>query len=353
MKALYEEAIGLLQKLISIESFSKTEDKTADAIEAFLKEKGIISNRYRNNVWAVNKYFDSTKQTILLNSHHDTVKPNKHYTRDPFAPTIEDGKLYGLGSNDAGGPLVSLLACFLHFYDKADLKFNIVYAASAEEEISGVNGIEALLPKLGPIHSGIVGEPTKMEIAIAEKGLLVIDCVSHGKPGHAAREEGDNAIYKALKAIEWFRTYTFPKVSPSLGAVKMSVTMINAGLQHNVVPETCSFTVDIRTTDQYSNTEALAIIEQHVTCSVNARSMRLNASSIHKDHPLVQAGIALNKNLYGSPTTSDKALMSFPTIKMGPGDSARSHSADEFIYVSEIEEGIATYIQLLNKLNTL
>ena len=353
MKALEEEAIQLLQKLISIESFSKTEDKTADAIEEFLMEKGIITYRYLNNVWAGNKYFDGTKQTLLLNSHHDTVKPNKQYSRDPFAPVIEEGKLFGLGSNDAGGPLVSLLACFLHFHDRSDLHFNLIYAATAEEEISGRNGVEALLPKLGTIHCGIVGEPTKMEIAIAEKGLLVIDCVTHGKPGHAARDEGENAIYLAMKDIEWFRTYQFPKVSESLGPVKMTVSMISAGIQHNIVPDTCSFTVDIRTTDVYSNAEALAVIEQHVTCSVQARSVRLNASSIHLDHPLVRAGIALNKNLYGSPTTSDQAVMTFPTIKMGPGDSARSHSADEFIYVSEIEEGIETYIQLLNKFNTL
>jgi acetylornithine deacetylase len=353
MKALYEEAIGLLQKLISIESFSKTEDKTADVIQAFLQVKGIPANRYLHNVWAVNKHFNPAKQTILLNSHHDTVKPNQHYTRDPFEPVIGNGKLYGLGSNDAGGPLVSLLACFLHFYEKQDLNFNLIYAASAEEETSGKNGIEALLPILGTIDAGIVGEPTKMDIAIAEKGLLVIDCVAHGKPGHAARDEGENAIYLAMKDINWFKTFSFPKVSDSLGPVKMTVTMINAGIQHNMIPETCSFTVDIRTTDQYSNAEALAIIEQHVTCSVQARSMRLNASSISKVHPLVIAGLALNKNVYGSPTTSDQALMPFPTIKMGPGDSARSHSADEFIYVSEIEEGIETYIQLLQTLNSL
>ncbi|MDQ3016185.1 MAG: M20 family metallo-hydrolase [Bacteroidota bacterium] len=353
MKTFQEEAIALLQKLISLESFSKTEDRTADAIEAFLKEKGIATQRYLNNVWASNKYFDEAKQTLLLNSHHDTVKPNSQYTRDPFAPVIENGKIFGLGSNDAGGPLVSLLACFLHFYDRSDLNFNLIYAATAEEEISGKNGVEAILPKLSTIHCGIVGEPTKMEIAIAEKGLLVIDCVAHGIAGHAARDEGENAIYLAMKDMEWFRTFAFPKVSETLGPVKMTVSMISAGIQHNIVPGTCAFTVDIRTTDEYSNAEALHIIEQNVTCSVVARSLRLNASSIPEDDPLVIAGITLGIKLYGSPTTSDQAVMHFPTIKMGPGDSARSHTADEFIYLSEIEDGIHTYINLLNKFNTL
>lgn len=353
MKALQEEAITLLQKLISIESFSKTEDKTADAIEAFLKEKGMATHRYLNNVWAMNKHFDDTRKTLLLNSHHDTVRPNSHYTRDPFAPDIENGKLFGLGSNDAGGSLVSLLACFLHFYDRSDLHFNLIFAATAEEEISGVNGVEAILPFLGTIHGGIVGEPTRMEIAIAEKGLLVIDCITQGVPGHAARDEGENAIYLAMKDIEWFRTFAFPKVSIMLGPVKMTVSMIHAGIQHNIVPGTCSFTVDIRTTDEYSNAEALHLIEKNVTCSVKSRSLRLNASSISKDHPLVKAGEELEIKMYGSPTTSDQAVMNFPTIKMGPGDSARSHTADEFIYLSEIGEGIHTYINLLNKYNTL
>jgi acetylornithine deacetylase len=353
MKALQIEAIKLLQQLISIESYSKTEDKTADAIEAFLNERGIGSQKYLNNVWAVNKYFDPSKQTLLLNSHHDTVKPSSQYTRNPFTPTIENGKLFGLGSNDAGGPLVSLLACFLYFYNRSDLHFNLIYAATAEEEISGINGVEAILPMLGRIACGIVGEPTKMDIAIAEKGLLVIDCETHGISGHAARSEGKNAIYLAMKDIEWFRTFAFPKVSETLGPVKMTVSMIHAGIQHNIVPETCTFTVDIRTTDDYSNAATLSIIEQHVTCSVKARSLRLNASAIHKNHLLVMAGSALNKDLFGSPTTSDQALMNFPTIKMGPGDSARSHTADEFIGISEIEQGIETYIKLLNKFNTL
>jgi len=351
MKALKEEVITLLQKLITIESFSKTEDKTADAILSFLQSKGVKANRMLNNVWAPNKHYDKNKPTVLLNSHHDTVKPNAHYTRNPFEPTIEDGKLFGLGSNDAGGPLVTLLASFLYFYNKPDLNFNLVYAATAEEEISGKNGVEILLPELGQIYFGIVGEPTKMDIAIAEKGLLVIDCVVNGIAGHAAREEGENAIYKALKDIEWFRTFEFPKKSETLGPVKMTVTIINAGTQHNIVPATCNFTVDIRTTDMYPNQDVLEIISQNVSCQINPRSTRLNSSSVSKDHPLLKAGISLGCKLYGSPTTSDQALMKFSTFKMGPGDSARSHTADEFIYIHEIEQGIERYIQLLNNFN--
>jgi acetylornithine deacetylase len=353
MKPALDEIIALLQKLISMESFSKTEDKTAGALELFLKNKGIPANRFLNNVWALNKYYAPSKPTILLNSHHDTVKPNTLYTKDPFEPVIENGKLYGLGSNDAGGALVSLLSCFLYFYDKKDLNFNLVYAASAEEEISGKNGVGALLPKLGAIDFGIVGEPTHMNIAVSEKGLLVIDCVAKGVSGHAAREEGDNAIYKALKDLEWFRTFSFPKTSETLGPVKMTVSMIQAGTQHNVVPDRCSFTVDIRTTDAFSNLEVLEIIRQHVSCEIQPRSLRLNPSFVNNNHPMVLAGTTLGRKLYGSPTLSDQALMNFPTFKMGPGDSARSHTADEFIFLNEIEEGIELYIQLLNNFNAL
>lgn len=353
MKDIKEEVILLLQKLITIESFSKKENKTADAIEEFLKNKNIVTDRYLNNVSVKNKYYATSKPTILLNSHHDTVKPNAQYTKNPFEPIIENGKLYGLGSNDAGGPLVSLLACFLHFYNKTDLKFNLIFAATAEEEISGKNGIEILLPKLGDIYFGIVGEPTKMDIAIAEKGLLVIDCVAQGISGHSAREEGENAIYKAIKDIEWFRTFNFPETSETLGPVKMTVSMIQAGLQHNIVPDSCSFTVDIRTTDLYSNEEVLKVIKQHISSTINPRSIRLNSSSVDKNHPMLYAGKLLQRNLYGSPTTSDQALMSFSTFKMGPGDSARSHTADEFIYINEIEEGIDLYIQLLTNYNLL
>ncbi len=307
--------------------------------------------RSGNNIWVMSRHFDPSKQTLLLNSHHDTVKPNPGYTRDPFTATLEDGKLYGLGSNDAGGPLVALIGAFLSLSERTDLNYNLVLAATAEEEISGANGIESLWPKLPRIDFAIVGEPTGTDVAIAEKGLLVIDCVSHGKAGHAAREEGDNAIYRAMKDIEWFRTFQFPKISSTLGHVKMSVTIINAGQAHNQVPANCSFTVDIRVTDAYTLEEVLDTVKQHVACDVTPRSLRLRPSGIAAEHPLVRAAKATERKLYGSPTASDQALIPVPSMKMGPGDSARSHSADEFIHVSEIESGIHTYIQLLEALN--
>jgi acetylornithine deacetylase len=344
-----KEIIELLQQLISIPSFSKEEDKTADVIESFLKQKGVVVKRHLNNVWATNKYYVSAKPTILLNSHHDTVKPNQGYTKDPFKAGIEDGKLYGLGSNDAGGALVSLLATFLHFYDK-QLAYNLIFAASAEEEISGKNGIEALLPIIGKIDFAIVGEPTQMQLAIAEKGLMVLDCIAYGKSGHAAREEGINAISMAMKDIDWFNTFQFPKISPLLGPVKMSVTVINGGTQHNVVPGTCTFTVDVRVNECYTNEEVLEIISKNVECGIKARSLRLKSSFIAEEHPIVKAGKALGLKVYGSPTISDRALMPFPSLKVGPGDSARSHIADEFIYVEEIDKGIELYINMLNKL---
>jgi acetylornithine deacetylase len=347
---LFGNAINLLKQLINIPSFSRDEERTADAIEQFLIAGGVTIHRKLNNVWAFNKYFDQAKPTILLNSHHDTVKPNPGYTRDPFEARIEDGKLYGLGSNDAGGCLVSLIAVFLSFYERKDLNYNFCLAATAEEEISGVNGIELILPELGKLEFAIVGEPTGMQLAIAEKGLMVLDCVAHGKAGHAAREEGENAIYKAIKDIEWFRTYRFPKESELFGPVKMSVTIINAGSQHNVVPAECKFTVDVRVTDAYRNEEVLEIIRQNVTSEVTPRSVRLKPSKIDKDHPVVQAGIALGRTTYGSPTTSDQALLDIPSLKMGPGDSARSHTADEFVYVEEIKEGITLYIKMLENI---
>lgn len=349
-ETLVDDSIELLKKLIGIPSFSKEEDKTALAIEEFLKERDVKIHRRLNNIWAYNKFFDSAKPTILLNSHHDTVKPNPGYTRDPFAADVEENILYGLGSNDAGGCLVSLLAAFLYFYDKKDLKYNLCIALTAEEEISGQNGLELIIPELGELEFAIVGEPTLMNMAIAEKGLMVLDCISHGKAGHAAREEGDNAIYKALKDIEWFRTYKFAKKSELFGPVKMSVTIIEAGSQHNVVPAVCRFTVDVRVTDAYRNEEVLNIIRQNVSSEVKARSTRLKPSSIRKDHPIVEAGLALKRTTYGSPTTSDQALLDIPSLKMGPGDSARSHMADEFIYIDEIREGIDLYIKLLLKI---
>jgi len=347
IEQLQNDSFELLKKLISIQSFSKEEDKTAEAIEQFLQERGIKTHRKLNNIWAYNKHFDAAKPTLLLNSHHDTVKPNSGYTRDPYDAAVEDEKLFGLGSNDAGGCLVSLIGTFLYFFEQEGLSYNICLAATAEEEISGNDGLECVLPDLGELEFAIVGEPTQMNLAIAERGLLVLDCTSVGKAGHAAREEGDNAIYKALSDIEWFRNYRFSKVSEVFGPLKMTVTIINAGSQHNVVPATCTFTVDVRVTDSYTNEEVLKIIRTNVTCDVKPRSIRLKPSSIDKGHPLVQSGIALGRTTYGSPTTSDQALLSIPSVKVGPGDSGRSHMADEFIFVKEIAEGIELYVAML------
>jgi acetylornithine deacetylase len=347
---LYQEALSLLRHLIATPSFSKEENHTAAIVNAFLDQHGVATNRKINNVWARNKHFDPSKPTILLNSHHDTVKPNSGYKRDPFEARIEDGKLYGLGSNDAGGCLVSLIATFLYFYNREGLKYNFCLAATAEEEISGVNGLELIIPDLGELDFGIVGEPTLMQLAIAEKGLMVLDCTAHGKAGHAAREEGENALYKAVDDINWFRTFRFPKESDIFGPIKMSVTIINAGSQHNVVPATCTFTVDVRVTDAYRNEEVLEIIKEHVVSDVKPRSIRLKPSSIDKNHPIVQAGISLGRTTYGSPTTSDQSLLDIPSLKIGPGDSARSHTADEFIYIDEIREGIELYIKMLEQI---
>lgn len=350
IEGLAADAIELLKKLIATPSFSKEEKETAEIINQFLGSKGVITESYLNNIYAYNKYFDESKPTILLNSHHDTVRPNKGYTLDPFAPVEKDGRLYGLGSNDAGGCLVSLLATFINFYHHPGLKYNLLIAATAEEEISGHNGVEILLPRLPKIDFGIVGEPTLLNMAVAEKGLLVLDCTSHGRAGHAAREEGDNAIYKAVKDIEWFMDYRYDKVSNLLGPMKMSVTIINAGSQHNVVPHECRFTVDVRVNELYTFEEVLDIIRKNVQCDVQPRSSRLRSTYIPVDHPLIQAGIELGRSCYGSPTTSDKALMNFPVLKMGPGDSARSHTADEYIYINEIGEGIEMYTRLLEKI---
>lgn len=353
---LNEDAVSLLKSLIATPSFSKEEDKTADILCHFFAEKGIPHFRVGNNVYAFNTFFDESKPTILLNSHHDTVKPNKDYTLDPFLPLEKDGKLYGLGSNDAGGCLVSLAATFLYYYEQQNLKYNIVFAASAEEEISGRNGIELLLqtPAFNPPGRNwafaIVGEPTQMQMAVAEKGLLVLDCTATGKAGHAARNEGENAIYKAIKDIEWFSSYRFPKVSDLLGPVKMSVTVINTeNKAHNVVPSHCSFVVDIRVNELYTFNEILDIINTNTNCNAQPRSTRMRSSSISLDHPIVKAGLDLGRTYYGSPTTSDKALIPFASLKMGPGDSARSHTADEFIFVEEIKQGIPLYIALLEK----
>lgn len=348
---LHADAVSLLTQLIQTPSFSKEEDKTAEILCAFLQEKGIAYSRVGNNVYALNKFFNEKKPTILLNSHHDTVKPNPKYTKGPFDPVVEDGKLFGLGSNDAGGCLVSLIAVFVHYYDQQNLKYNLIVAATAEEEISGTGGIELTLPHLPAIDCAIVGEPTQMQMAVAERGLMVLDCISHGKAGHAARNEGENALYKAIKDIEWFQTYQFEKVSDLLGASKMTVTVIETvNKAHNVIPAVCKFVVDTRINELYSFEEVVKLIQQHVQCEVKPRSTRLRSTSIALDHPLVRAGLELDRTYYGSPTTSDKALMPFPSLKMGPGDSARSHTADEYIYIDEIKEGIELYIQLLNQL---
>lgn len=349
LNILQRDAVGLLKELIATPSFSKEEEKTAGIIAKFFAEKDIAATWVGNNIFALNKQFDEQKPTILLNSHHDTVKPNLQYTKDPFSPIEEDGKLFGLGSNDAGGCLVSLIATFLYFYDRPDLKYNIIIAATAEEEISGTGGIEYTLKYLPKIDSAIVGEPTQMQMAVAERGLMVLDCISHGKAGHAARNEGENAIYKAIKDIEWFRNYQFDKVSELLGPSRMNVTIIETeNKAHNVVPAVCKFIVDTRINELYSFEEVLDIIKANVNCEIKPRSTRLRSTSIALDHPLVRAGLDLGRNYYGSPTTSDKALMPFPALKIGPGDSARSHTADEYIYIDEIKKGIELYIQLLN-----
>jgi acetylornithine deacetylase len=350
MKSSPEEFIALLQKLVATPSFSREEANTALIIEKFFTTKSIESKRFRNNVIVKNLHYDDTKPTILLNSHHDTVRPNGSWRKDPFTPTVLNGKLYGLGSNDAGGSLVALIAAFLELYDREDMKYNVLLAATAEEEVSGKNGLELVLSKLGAIEFAIVGEPTKMQMATAEKGLMVLDCVSHGKAGHAARNEGENAIYKGMQDIAWFKDFQFEHTSELLGEVKMSVTMIEAGTQHNVVPDQCKYVVDVRSTDAYTNEEILDIIRSNIGSEVIPRSTRLQPSGLPKDHLLLQCARALGWKTYGSPTLSDQALMSFPSIKIGPGDSARSHTADEYIEIQELKDGIVGYNNLLNKI---
>lgn len=347
MNTLKHKAIELLKQLIATPSLSKEEDKTAAILANFLKEEGVDMHQHLNNVWAVNKHFDPAKQTLMLNSHHDTVKPNNGYTKPPFAPIVEKGKLFGLGSNDAGGPLVSLIATFLHFYEHQNLNYNLLLACTAEEEISGKNGIVEVMKVVPAPALAIIGEPTLMNMAIAEKGLMVLECTAHGKAGHSARNEGENAIYKALKDIEWIQSFQFPKQSKMLGPVKMTTTIINAGSQHNVVPDACHFTIDVRTTDAYSNEETLSIIAEQLQSAINPKSLRLNPSSIEIKHPLVQAGVKAGMTTYGSPTLSDQSLINISSLKLGPGDSARSHTPDEFIFLAEIEEGIEKYIELL------
>lgn len=345
-----DKYIELLKSLIIVPSLSQNEKEAAEVIRQFLINSKVKFDSKANNTWVRNRYWEDGLPVILLNSHIDTVKPASGYTRDPYSPDVEDGVLFGLGSNDAGGSLVTLLAVFMHFNLIENLPFNLIYAATAEEEISGTNGLVSILSELGPISLAIVGEPTQMQMAIAEKGLMVLDCTAHGKSGHAAREEGENAIYKAMGDIEKIRQFSFEKVSAILGSVKMSVTIINAGSQHNVVPDVCSFVVDVRTNEYYSNQQAWEILDQLIDSDVKPRSFRLNSSGIPVNHPIVQRGISLGLNYYGSPTTSDQAVIPYPSIKIGPGDSARSHTADEYISISEIEEGFSIYIDLLTDL---
>ncbi len=349
-KELYNKAIELLKALIQTPSFSGEEDKTAELISRWLKDYKIDSKRLNNNIWATNKHFDPSRPTILLNSHHDTVKPNKGYTNDPFKVKVESGKLYGLGSNDAGGCLVSLMALFVHYYHRTDLKHNLVLAVTGEEENSGENGLSSILDLLPNISFEIVGEPTEMHLAIAEKGLLVLDGYASGISGHVAHENNENAIYNAIEDIIWINNYEFPKVSETLGKVKMSVTQINAGEQHNVVPSECHFVVDIRVTDKYQNNEVFEIVNTNTRSKMVARSFRLNSSFIDQRSPIVLAGIKAGRRTYGSPTASDQAIINCPSLKLGPGVSTRSHSADEFIYLAEIEEGITLYIEILNQI---
>ncbi len=347
----HDAVITLLKQLIATPSFSREEAATADLIQEFLEKGGVQTHRSGNNIWSIHPDFKEGRPTLLLNSHHDTVKPNQSYTRDPFEPSIEDGRLYGLGSNDAGGALVAMLGAFLDSCSGSTGGFNLVMAATAEEEISGKNGIESILPLLPPIDMGIVGEPTLLQAAVAEKGLMVLDCVAHGKPGHAARNEGENAIYKAMEDINWFKNYQFPNESSHLGPIRMSVTVVEAGTQHNVVPDRCQFVVDVRTTDAYTLEETLSIIQKNVASVVTPRSMRLRPSNLPTGHPLDKTIDQLRIEKYGSPTLSDQALLTCPSVKIGPGDSARSHSADEFIYLDEIIAGVEMYKNILSNLS--
>ncbi len=340
------EAVELLKELIAIPSISREETKAADRLEAFMTEKGLKTHREGNNIWTMNEPLDSNKPTLLLNAHIDTVKPAASWQHDPFTPAVEDGKLYGLGSNDCGGGLVSLLQAYRILKDH-NLPYNLVYLASAEEEVSGKDGISRVIPLLPKIDVAIVGEPTSMQPAIAEKGLMVIDAVAHGKSGHAARDEGENAIYIALDDIEWIRNHKFRNKSELLGDTKMTVTVAHAGTQHNVIPDTCEFTIDVRTNEHYQNEFLFVYLQKHLKSELKARSFRLSSSSIPIDHPLVRKCIEMGMKPFGSPTLSDQALMPWPSMKLGPGNSSRSHTAEEYICLSEISDAIFNYVKML------
>ncbi len=350
IKKITTEAIALLKQLIETQSFSSEEENTALLIENWFTSHKIPFKRNKNNIWATNKHFDDSKPTLLLNSHHDTVKPNNGYTKDPLKAIVEDGKLYGLGSNDAGGCLVSLIATFTYFYTKKNLNYNLVIVGSAEEESSGPDGLNSMLSIIPKVDVAIVGEPTLMHLAIAEKGLVVFDAIVKGTASHAAHPNEDNAIYNTVDVLKWFQDYKFEKKSPVLGDVKMTVTQIKAGKQHNAVPSEVELVIDVRVNDKYSNQEIADILTKKSPCSsIEPRSLRLNSSSIPIHHDLVKAGIAIGRETYGSPTLSDQSVLTCPSLKLGPGDSTRSHTADEFIYLAEIEEGVAIYIELLEK----
>ena len=348
IEELQQEAIQLLQDLINTPSLSSEEDQTAAIIKQWLAKHGVSCQQQENNVYAVNKHEDPSKPYLLLNSHHDTVLPNSGYTRDPYKAAIENGKLYGLGSNDAGGALVCLLATFVYFYEQEDMAYNLVVAATAEEETSGDHGLNSLLKTLPNIDIAIVGEPTQMHLAVAEKGLVVFDATISGTASHAAHPNEDNPIYKIGAVIDWFQQLKFDRVSDALGPVKLTVTQVNAGKQHNAVPADVALVIDVRVNDLYTNQEIEAIL-QEAPCTIKARSLRLGSSSIPMEHALVQAGISAGRNTYGSPTLSDQAALSCHSLKLGPGDSLRSHTADEFIYVKEIEEAIPLYISILKQ----
>ena len=347
LTTMTDEAVGLLKTLIAIPSVSREEEQAADCLQRYIELQGMETGRKGNNVWCLSPAFDLKRPTLLLNSHIDTVKPVAGWRKDPFTPTESNGRIYGLGSNDAGASVVSLLQVFLALCRTAQ-PYNLVFLASCEEEVSGAGGIECVLPLLPPISFALVGEPTEMQPAIAEKGLMVLDVTATGRSGHAARDEGDNAIYKVLDDVAWFRDYRFPRVSPLLGPVKMSVTQVNAGTQHNVIPDRCTFVVDIRSNECYTNEELFVEICRHIHCEAKARSFRLGSSHAPEGHPLVQRAIELGRVPFGSPTLSDQALMPFPSMKMGPGKSSRSHTADEFIFIKEIEEAISLYLRLLD-----
>ena len=352
MEELKAEAIALLKQLIAIPSFSKDEGGTAVVIGNFLRNKALVPHRLGNNVWAFASPYNPDLPTIWLNSHHDTIKPNSGYTKDPFSALEQEGKLFGLGSNDAGGPLVALIATFCSFIEK-DLPFNLLLIASAEEEISGLQGISSLISILPPADLVLVGEPTQMKLAVAEKGLLVLEGTVKGKAGHAAREEGINAIYLALNDLEKVKNFQFQKISPFLGPTKVSCTVINAGEQHNTVPELCRYVLDVRINELYTHEEVLEELKSVLTAELVPRSLRLRSSNLPEDHLLQQVATSMGLKKIGSPTLSDQALIPYPSAKIGPGDSARSHTADEFIFVTELEESISTYISILENYASL